>query len=93
MLPWRLHRFTPRADDEIKSWWPRLSSPVTGDRRKELNSLVCCTFRMIWLEGNNRVFERTAAVESIVTLRIRTGFALWLLARTSGSVDDDVRHE
>ena len=103
LLAWRLHSFTPRADDEseTKNWWPRLSSAVTGDRRKEqLNSLVCRTLRMIWLERNDRVFEknrgrgigcfflkRRQKVESVVILRTRTEFALWLLARTSGSAD------
>ena len=41
--------------------------------------------------GTTAYLKRIAAVESVVTLRIRTEFALWLLARTSGSVDVDMR--
>lgn len=88
LLLWRLHMFTPQAVDALTSWWPRLSAAVAGERKKEVNALVCCTLRMLWLERNSRVFDRIAAVESVVTSRARHEFALWLLARSSGSVDD-----
>lgn len=87
LLPWRLHRFTPRAADALTSWWSRLSAAVAGGRKKELNSLICCTLRMLWLERNSRVFDKIASVEFVVTSRVRNEFALWLIAGSSGSVD------
>lgn len=91
LLLWRLHRFTPKSTDELKDWWPRLRSAAPGTRRKELNTLACCTLRMIWLERNSRVFNKVASMPSIVTMRVSNEITLWMLARVSGSVDDNIR--
>jgi hypothetical protein len=49
LLPRRLHRFTPPAAAEIKTWWPRVSAAVTHKHRKELNGLIVLISRDLWL--------------------------------------------
>lgn len=58
LLPRRLHRFTPAADAMIAEWWSVLSAAVPKKYRKELNSLVILVVRCLWLERNNRVFDK-----------------------------------
>lgn len=56
-------------------------------QRKELNALVSCTLRMIWLERNSRVFDRVALMPVLVIQKITEEFSMWKLARARVEVD------
>lgn len=62
-----LHRFTPHPGVLLRGWWPQVSAAVRTSYHKELNVLICCTMRMIWLERNNWVFDRVQAMPSLAT--------------------------
>jgi hypothetical protein len=57
LLPIRMHRFTPRQDDCLGEWWPKLERATSKQNKKELNALVSLVARALWLERTARVFE------------------------------------
>jgi hypothetical protein len=71
LLGYRLHRFTPTADDDFAIWWDKLASAVPHCNRKEINTLVVLVTRSPWLERNSRVFDKFATMPVEVCRKIR----------------------
>jgi hypothetical protein len=63
-----------RCDAEITLWWSSLSESVPRNIRKEINALVLLVARSIWLERNNRVFEKFTTIPAEVCRKIREEF-------------------
>jgi hypothetical protein len=63
--PWRseLLNFMPQVDIKLNEWWCRLNTFQTKKKRLELAtiSITCC--RGLWIETNNKVFDRLSAME------------------------------
>ena len=81
-----LQGFTPTTDDDVAQWWVTLAAAVPKKVRKALNGLVILTARSIWLERNNRVFDRVASTAMTVCTRIRQEFELWIAAGLCGEM-------
>jgi hypothetical protein len=55
-----LHRFTLTVDGDFALWWNKMGRTVPRKQRKELNALMLLVTRSIWMERNNRVFDKFA---------------------------------
>jgi hypothetical protein len=87
LLPLRMHRHTPAADDRLSTWWPALSNATPKKHRKEMNSLVILVARELWLERNSRVFDKAAVLPAELVRTIKEKFLLWRTAKLCGSGD------
>jgi hypothetical protein len=76
-----LQRFLPQADSTFREWWCSLSICQPKDKRLELatHSIACC--RRLWLERNNRHFERQVSSEEHLIRQVREDFQSWMQAR------------
>lgn len=73
--------FVPQQNQSLREWWNSLTNCQPKDRRKELASLAIAGCRRLWLERNNRNFERKQETEEAIIRKIREEFTLWQLAR------------
>ena len=84
LLPYRLHRFTPDSQSSLSVWWTTVASATPHQLRKEINSLIILVARCLWLERNNRVFDKVAPMPWTVCGKIRDEFDLWKRAKLRG---------
>ncbi|KAE8804077.1 hypothetical protein D1007_20040 [Hordeum vulgare] len=61
-------QLTPPAADErnLESWWFRLANGISLLARRQVNSLVICTWWHIWKERNARIFKHKSATTLVV---------------------------
>jgi hypothetical protein len=88
LLPLRLHRLTSASSDSIDTWWSKLSNAVPRKDQKEINSMVILVARFLWLERNNRVFDKLATMPSKLCRRIRAEFDQWKRAKLCGQLGE-----
>jgi hypothetical protein len=81
LLPMGLHRFTPDGTKGLADWWPQLAEAGTVRHSRQTNTTVIATLRFIWLERNNRVFERKISPPNSTVNLIRAELRLWTHAR------------
>lgn len=69
-------RTPPKRRASIVEWLPSWDK-LTFSNKQDRNVIACC----VWLERNNRVFDRVAVMPASVVSHIHAEFVLWKLAR------------
>jgi hypothetical protein len=74
-------QFIPQPDSTLNGWWDSLKGCQPKRKRLELATLSIACCRRLWLERNNRVFDRQVVTEETLIRQICDEFQLWVLAR------------
>jgi hypothetical protein len=75
-----LLHFMPQTDSKFREWWCSLKLCQPKNKRIELASISIACCRRIWLERNNRVFDRQSATEETLIRLIKDEVQAWSLA-------------
>ena len=79
-----LDTLVPRAADSLIEWWPDARRRAPTRSRKGFDSLVLLIVWSLWKERNNRVFQRSTEMVSLVCRRIVDEIELWKLSGAVG---------
>lgn len=71
----------PTPTSKLRSWWAKLGAGRPRENKRELTTLAIAVCRRLWLERNDRNFERKKATNSVIIRLIQDEFELWLKAR------------
>ena len=76
-----VQQFVLQVDSNLRGWWSSLTRCQPKARRKGLATLSIACCRRLWLERNDRYFDRKQATEELIVNRVRAEFQTWNLAR------------
>ena len=69
----------PSGIDDLEAWWMAVALHWPVKDAPKIRSLVLLVMRSIWLERNNRVFDRIARTEVTLLDAIMADAARWNL--------------
>jgi hypothetical protein len=70
----------PQTDSKFREWWCSLKLCQPKNKIIELASISIACSRRIWLERNNRVFDRQSATKETLIRLIKDEVQAWSLA-------------
>jgi hypothetical protein len=80
-LLFRLHlpvALAPAADIEhLEDWWTHCSTVVPNNILKRWRTLAVLTWRLLWKERNNRIFNALACTEAALTDKVVEELSQW----------------